>query len=106
MIISYLCLFLAITFTGAAQKNAKPNILIILTDDQGYHDVSYYGTPDLRTPNIDTLCKAGMRFDNFYVNSPVCSPTSFTINSASLIKYSRFVTAPREPRPPVAPSRE
>jgi arylsulfatase A-like enzyme len=61
-------------FTAEAQS-AKPNILLILTDDLGYHDVSYYGTKDLRTPNIDQLCKGGMRFDNFYSNSPVCSPT-------------------------------
>jgi len=52
-----------------------PNILVILTDDQGYHDVSYYGTGDLRTPNIDGLAQTGMRFDNFYANCTVCSPT-------------------------------
>ena len=54
---------------------ARPNILLILTDDQGYHDVSYYGTKDLRTPRMDQLATAGMRFDNFYANCPVCSPT-------------------------------
>lgn len=53
----------------------KPNILIILTDDQGYHDVSYYGTKDLSTPHIDALVQDGMRFDNFYANCTVCSPT-------------------------------
>ena len=53
----------------------KPNILVILTDDQGYHDVSYYGTKDLRTPHMDQLAREGMRFDNFYANCPVCSPT-------------------------------
>jgi len=53
----------------------KPNILVIMTDDQGYHDVSYYGTKDIQTPNIDALCNDGMRFDNFYANCPVCSPT-------------------------------
>jgi len=53
----------------------RPNVLIILTDDQGYHDVSYYGTTDLKTPNIDALQSDGMRFDNFYANCPVCSPT-------------------------------
>lgn len=56
-------------------KTKQPNILVILTDDQGYHDVSYYGTPDLRTPHIDALTADGMRFDNFYANCPVCSPT-------------------------------
>ena len=54
---------------------AQPNILVILTDDQGYHDVSYYGTEDIRTPNIDALADDGMRFDHFYANCPVCSPT-------------------------------
>jgi len=57
------------------QKESKPNILFIFTDDQGYHDVSYYGTEDLRTPNIDDIASSGMRFDNFYANSTVCSPT-------------------------------
>jgi len=37
----------------------QPNILVILTDDQGYHDVSYYGTEDIRTPNIDALAEDG-----------------------------------------------
>jgi arylsulfatase A-like enzyme len=53
----------------------KPNILVILTDDQGYHDVSYYGTKDIRTPVMDRIAREGMRFDNFYANCPVCSPT-------------------------------
>lgn len=57
------------------QNERKPNILFILTDDQGYHDVSYYGTKDIRTPNIDAIASSGMRFDNFYANSTVCSPT-------------------------------
>ncbi|SHO60978.1 sulfatase family protein [Algoriphagus zhangzhouensis] len=58
-----------------SQNENKPNILIIFTDDQGYHDVSYYGTQDLNTPNIDALRADGMRFDYFYTNSPVCAPT-------------------------------
>jgi len=53
----------------------KPNILMILVDDLGYGDLSSYGAKDLRTPNIDSLISAGMRFDNFYANCPVCSPT-------------------------------
>ena len=57
----------------------KPNILFILTDDQGYHDVSYYGTLDLKTPNIDAIASSGIRFDNFYANSTVCSPTRAAI---------------------------
>ncbi|WP_225865534.1 sulfatase family protein [Dyadobacter aurulentus] len=57
------------------QADQPPNILLILTDDQGYHDVSYYGTKDLRTPNIDAIAQSGIRFDEFYANCPVCSPT-------------------------------
>lgn len=66
---------------GQQAKIKKPNVLVILTDDLGYHDVSYYGTPDIRTPNIDNLCKAGMRFDNFYANSPVSSPSRASLLS-------------------------
>jgi arylsulfatase A-like enzyme len=54
---------------------AKPNILIILTDDQGRGDYSAFGTKDIRTPNIDRIFREGMTFDNFYANSCVCSPS-------------------------------
>ena len=57
----------------------KPNILLIVSDDQGLHDVSYYGTKDIKTPNIDFIAKTGIRLDNFYANSPVCSPTRASI---------------------------
>ena len=72
------------------QKN-QPNILLILTDDQGYHDVSYYGTKDLKTPNIDTLTNDGMRMDNFYANCPVCSPTRASLMSG---RYPDYVGVP------------
>ncbi|MHC4750286.1 MAG: sulfatase-like hydrolase/transferase, partial [Planctomycetota bacterium] len=55
--------------------SSKPNILTILVDDLGYGDLSSYGAKNLRTPNIDKLIASGMRFDNFYANCPVCSPT-------------------------------
>jgi len=88
----YFFCFLCLGATLHAQvKNTKPNILIILTDDQGYHDVSYYGTKDIRTPNIDALCNAGMRFDYFYSNSPVCSPTRASLMSG---KYPDLVGVP------------
>lgn len=76
-LILLLILFFGFVSPGQAQNvsGTKPNILIILTDDLGYHDVSYYGTRNLQTPNIDALCRAGMRFDNFLTNSPVCAPT-------------------------------
>lgn len=75
-----------------AQTTADlPNILLIFTDDQGYHDVSYYGTDDLQTPNIDQIAEAGMRFDNFYANSPVCSPTRAALLTG---RYQDYVGVP------------
>ena len=51
-----------------------PNIIILLTDDQGWGDLSMNGNPDLSTPNIDRLADEGIVFDRFYV-CPVCAPT-------------------------------
>jgi arylsulfatase A-like enzyme len=52
---------------------AKPNIVIIFNDDQGYQDLGCYGSPDIKTPNVDQLAREGVRFTDFYVASPVCS---------------------------------
>ena len=53
---------------------AKPNVVVFLTDDQGWGDLSLNGNDDLSTPNIDSLAEDGVSFDSFYV-CPVCSPT-------------------------------
>jgi arylsulfatase A-like enzyme len=53
---------------------APPNVLLIITDDQGYGDFSIHGNPHVQTPNIDKLGHEGVRFDRFYVNS-FCAPT-------------------------------
>jgi len=63
------------SMSAMAISSAHPNIVVVLTDDLGYGDLSSYGAQDLRTPNIDALVQSGMRFDHFYANSPVCSPT-------------------------------
>src|SRR5687767_3273922 len=66
------------SLAGMAQTKPgaeRPNILLILADDLGYGDLSCFGAKDLQSPNIDSLTAAGMRFVNFYANSPVCSPT-------------------------------
>jgi arylsulfatase A-like enzyme len=56
------------------QAQNRPNIIVILSDDQGWGDLSINGNKNLRTPNIDKLAHQGVRFTQFYV-SPVCSPT-------------------------------
>ena len=55
-------------------ESARPNILLIITDDQGYGDLGVHGNPKLRTPNLDRFAREGVAFQSFYV-SPVCSPT-------------------------------
>lgn len=52
----------------------KPNVLFILTDDQGWGDLSLHGNPVVQTPNLDRLARSGARFDRFFV-SPLCAPT-------------------------------
>lgn len=59
----------------ATEPDLRPNILLIMVDDLGFGDLSSFGATDLRTPHIDALVHAGMRFSHFYANCPVCSPT-------------------------------
>lgn len=69
------CLLLATSCTSKLPPaHRPPNIIVILTDDQGWGDVGVNGNPNLRTPNIDRLAREGVQFDRFYVNA-VCSPT-------------------------------
>ncbi len=56
-------------------QHSKPNVIFILCDDMGWGDPSCYGHPHIKTPNIDRLAREGRMFTNFYVNSPVCSPS-------------------------------
>ena len=52
----------------------KPNIIFILTDDQGAWAMNCAGNADIKTPNLNYLAESGIRFDNFFCASPVCSP--------------------------------
>ena len=56
-------------------QQRSPNVLFIMVDDLGYGDLSGYGGRDVRTPHLDRLAAAGVRFSNFYANAPVCSPS-------------------------------
>ena len=61
---------------GAAHSPVRPpNVILILSDDQGTLDLNCYGSKDLQTPHLDALARRGVRFTQFYVASPVCSPS-------------------------------
>ena len=53
----------------------KPNVILVMADDQGWGQTSYNNHPILKTPNLDAMSQNGLRFDRFYAAAPVCSPT-------------------------------
>ena len=67
-------LLLARPCAVAEQRQNRPNIVLIMSDDQGWGDLSVHGHVNLRTPNIDSLARDGGLFERFFV-CPVCSPT-------------------------------
>ena len=61
--------------TSAGPRAPRPNVIFILADDLGWGDLSCYGRPDYRTPNLDLLASQGVRLTNAYAASAVCTPT-------------------------------
>ncbi len=63
-----------VTLTAVAiDRPARPNFVVIFTDDQGYQDVGCFGSPNIKTPNLDRMAAQGMRLTDFYVGQGVCS---------------------------------
>ncbi|MBC7896921.1 MAG: sulfatase-like hydrolase/transferase [Cytophagaceae bacterium] len=60
---------------GQGSTPTRPNVVLIITDDMGWADLGSYGARDVRTPNIDALARAGVRFTDFYSNGVLCTPT-------------------------------
>ena len=79
------------------KSDKLPNIIIILTDDQGYADLSCYGARGFKTPNIDRMASEGMRFTDFYVASSVCSPSRASLLTGC---YAQRVGLPDVLAPP------
>ena len=72
----YALVSLALGFMSiATQATAKPNVVLIMCDDLGWGDVGFNGNKIIRTPHLDAMAKAGLKFNRFYAASPVCSPT-------------------------------
>ena len=67
--------FAAISSAALARDPAPPNILLIVSDDQGYPDLGCIGSKPIKTPNLDRLAAEGVRATNFYVTWPACTPS-------------------------------
>jgi arylsulfatase A-like enzyme len=70
---------MALLVLSACKSTRKPNIVLVMTDDQGWGEIGYYDHPYLETPNLDAMAENGLRFDRFYAGSPVCSPTRASV---------------------------
>lgn len=64
-----------LTFVAALSPAEKPNVVLIFTDDQGYGDLGSYGAEGYETPHLDRMAAEGVRFTDFYVPAPVCTPS-------------------------------
>jgi arylsulfatase A-like enzyme len=60
---------------NSVQAAERPNVVVILTDDQGYADAGCYGSPNIRTPNLDRMAAEGIRFTSFYAPANICTPS-------------------------------
>ena len=81
MCMRFLISFTAVLLASTAIADDKPNVLLVFIDDMGWADFSCFGNTDASTPNIDRLAKEGVRFEQFYVNSPICSPSRTAIST-------------------------
>lgn len=67
------------TVQADSPSSTKPNIILVMADDQGWGDVGYNGHPFVKTPELDAMAKEGFVFDRFYAAAPVCSPTRASV---------------------------
>jgi len=82
----FLFLLVLIGAPFSAQAASKPNFIIIFTDDQGYNDLSCFGSKKIKTPFLDQLAKEGRKFTNFHVPCSVCSPSRAALLTGSYPK--------------------
>jgi arylsulfatase A-like enzyme len=80
LVLLYIWVALTVTSNLLLAKE-RPNIILVFIDDMGWGDFSCFGNQDAFTPHIDRLAKEGIRFEQFYVNSPICSPSRVAIST-------------------------
>jgi len=76
-----LCVALCSVALAGAGGPKRPNVVVVFIDDMGWGDLSCFGNTEIQTPNIDRLATEGVRFEQFYVNSPICSPSRTAIST-------------------------
>jgi len=70
-----LTITLALCLTAAVHPLAKPNVLLIVSDDQGYRDLGCFGSGEVQTPQLDRMARGGIKLTSFYVAWPACTPS-------------------------------
>jgi len=76
----------------ASTKGSRPNMILVFIDDMGWGDFSCFGNEDAKTPNIDRLAAEGIRFEQFYVNSPICSPSRVALTTGQYPQRRRITS--------------
>ncbi|MEJ7828733.1 MAG: sulfatase-like hydrolase/transferase [Segetibacter sp.] len=92
ILFTFLVLLASVWIIAEAQKQTKPNVIIIFIDDMGYGDLTCYGNTQIKTKNIDALAKQGTKYTQFYVNSPVCSPSRVAMMTGQYPARHQFYT--------------
>lgn len=94
-VIALLSIHIAFNRQSASQEHDKPNVVIIVSDDQGYADVSYHEhPPEVSTPAIDKLASEGVVFTNGYASAYVCAPTRAGLLTGRYQQRFGFYRAP------------
>ncbi|TWT67426.1 sulfatase-like hydrolase/transferase [Allorhodopirellula solitaria] len=78
--------------SGQTFAAERPNVILVFIDDMGWGDFSCFGNPDASTPNIDAMAAEGIRFEQFYVNSPICSPSRVAISTGQYPQRHRITS--------------
>ncbi|HYH57352.1 MAG TPA: sulfatase-like hydrolase/transferase, partial [Anseongella sp.] len=86
--ISCLWILLSCSMLSGQTRDSRPNIIIIYADDLGYGDLSSYGG-NIPTPHIDRIGKEGIRFTDFYVSAPACTPSRYSLLTGAYPQRSR-----------------
>ena len=97
-LVTILCLSMTgISFAANQETSDKPNIILVMADDQGWGDTGYNGHPFVQTPALDAMAQDGFVFDRFYAGAPVCSPTRASVmtgrnpNRTKVTNHGRYM---------------